>query len=76
MEDLFDRLQRERDKRQGQLLEVEDNDRAKMLERVSKLKETYEEMELVAAAAGNDTTVLPSDFYAQYLVVCLLDGNL
>ncbi|TMW69172.1 hypothetical protein Poli38472_001328 [Pythium oligandrum] len=87
MEDLLEKLERERAQLLLAVLEVEDIDRMRTRKRIQSLKDVYEELELVAAAAAPvvhpsegasnpNPAVLTADFYASYLVVLLLAKNL
>lgn len=78
MECVVDKLQIERVQQLSQLLDVEENDRSVVELRILALKETFEELELVAAAATAEPTspVLTAALYTEYLLVVLLAKNL
>lgn len=78
MECVVDKLQAERAQQLSQILDVEENDRSVVAHQVQQLKETFEELELAAAAATAEPTspVLNAALYSEYLLVVLLSKNL
>lgn len=78
MDCVVDKLQAERAQQLSQILDVEEKDRSVVVQQVQTLKETFEELELAAAAATAQPTspVLNATLYTEYLLVLLLSKNL